>query len=319
MQAPRPTPPTTRLIPAVDAVSARSGVTVEVQPLNQNLFWAVVRTSAYDIVGQRSGVLPIHEAGPRLGDLMMILDKAIRSVRCNASEPVYCDDSLLEGCIRLPEALLERGFEVSDQFRPPVGARAAIALLHECINDFHSELTITTDASRSWHNPLTGHGWILDYGRGSAPTINAYAAKGKEILQGELNSIHYALLDASRYRDQLFEGGVRFHIRSDSLTAVDLLRNPSSHPRARSADARSIVQKIHELLSRSETRYSWVKAHAGDPMNELADRLALVARRCTAANVSAGERQHLLLQIAAEGVDLGTVLPLRTGRSFKQP
>lgn len=317
MQAPRPTPPATRFIPAAQAVTERSGVTVEVIAHNQNLFWAVVRTEAVEVVGQRCGVLPVHESGHRLGVLMVHIDRAIRAVRCNAAESVFCDNVLLEGHLRLPEALARMGFEVSEQFRPLVGARAATALLRASIDDFHSELTITTDASRSWHSPLMGHGWILDYGRGSAPMINAYAATGKEILQGELNSIHYALLDASRYREDLFAGRVRFHIRSDSLMAIDLLNNPASHARSRSQAARSIVHKIHELLSRSEARYSWVKAHSGDPMNELADRLALVARRCYAADITTGERQHLMLQIAAEGVDLGKVLPLRTGRQFQ--
>lgn len=317
MQTPRPMPPAMRFIPAVQAVTERSGVTVEVVPHNQNLFWAVVRTRAVEVVGQRNGVLPVHESGQNLGVLMAHIDKAIRAVRCNAAESVFCDNVLLEGHLRLPEALARMGFEVSEQFRPLVGARAATALLRESIEDFHSVLTITTDASRSWHSPLMGHGWILDYGRGSSPTINAYAATGKEILQGELNSIHYALLDASRYRDDLFTGRVRFHIRSDSLMAIDLLNNPASHARSRSQAARSIVHKIHELLSRSEVRYSWVKAHSGDPMNELADRLALVARRCYAADITTGERQRLMLQIAAEGVDLGKVLPLRTGRHFQ--
>ncbi|MFL4472827.1 ribonuclease HI [Paeniglutamicibacter sp. MACA_103] len=317
MQAPRPTPPSARFIPAVQTVTERSGVTVEVRHHNQILFWAVVRTNAYQVLEQRSGVLPVHECGLRLGILMAHLDKAIRAVRCNASESVYCDNVLLEGQVRLPEALAQLGFEVSEQFRPLAGARAAMALLQERIEDFHSELTITTDASRSWHSPLMGHGWILDYGRGSAPVINAFAATGKEILQGELNSIYYALLDATRYREELFAGKVSFRIRSDSLMAIDLLNNPTSHARVRSTEARSIVHKIHELLARSEVSYDWVKAHAGDPMNELADRLALVARRCSAANISSVERQRLLLQIADEGVDLGKVLPLRTGRYFQ--
>ena len=316
MQAPRPSPPSARFIPAVQTVTERSGVTVEVRHHNQILFWAVVRTTAFRVVDQRCGVLPVHESGHKFGVLMAHLDKAIRAVRCNASESVYCDNILLEGHIRLPEALAQLGFVVSEQFRPLAGARAAMALLEERIEDFYSDLTITTDASRSWHSPLMGHGWILDYGRGSVPMINAFAATGKEILQGELNSIYYALLDASRYRDELFSGKVSFLIRSDSLMAVDLLNNPKSHARIRSTEARSIVHKIHELLSRSEVSYDWVKAHSGDPMNELADRLALVARRCSAAKISSGERQRLILQIAEEGVDLGKMLPLRTGRFF---
>lgn len=317
MQSPRPAPPAMRFIPAVQAVTERSGVTVEVQPHNQNLFWAVVRTNAFEVVAQRSGVLPAHESGLRLGLLLDRIDKAIRAVRCNAAEPLYCDNVLLQAHLRLPDALARRGFVVSGQFRPLAGARAAEALLREHIDDFHSELTITTDASRSWHSPLMGHGWILDYGRGSAPTINAYAATGREILQGELNSIYYALLDASRYRDELFSGRVSFHIRSDSLMAIDLLNDPNRCVRSRASEATPIVHKIHELLSRSDATYSWVKAHAGDPMNELADRLALVARRCYAANITSGERQRLMLQIAAEGVDLGKVMPLRTGRFFQ--
>lgn len=317
MQAPRPAPPSARFVPAVQSVTERSGVTVEVRHHNQILFWAVVRTVAFRVVGQRCGVLPVHESGNKFGVLMAHLDKAIRAVRCNASESVYCDNMLLQGHIRLPAALAQMGFEVSEQFRPLAGARAAMALLQERIDDFYSELTITTDASRSWHSTLMGHAWILDYGRGSAPMINVFAAPGKEILQGELNSIYYSLLDACRYRDELFAGKVRFRIRSDSLLAIDLLNNPRSHARLRSTEAKSIVHKIHELLSRSEVRYDWVKAHAGDPLNELADRLALVARRCSAANISPGERQRLLRQIADEGVYLGKLLPLRTGRFFQ--
>ena len=317
MQAPRPTPPSARFIPAVQSVTERSGVTVEVRHHNQILFWAVVRTIAFQVVEQRCGVLPVHESGHKFSVLLAHLDKAIRAVRCNASESVYCDNLLLEGHIRLPDALAQLGFEVSEQFRPLAGARAAGALLQERIEEFYSELTITTDASRSWHSPLMGHGWVLDYGRGSVPMINAFAATGKEILQGELNSIYYALLDACRYRDELFAGRVSFRIRSDSLMAIDLLNNPRSHVRVRSTEVRSIVHKIHELLARSVVSYVWVKAHSGDPMNELADRLALVARRCSAANISPGERQRLLLQIAEEGVGPDQAMPLRTGRFFQ--
>ncbi len=317
MQAPRPAPPSARFIPAVQTVTERSGVTVEVRDQHQTIFWAVVRTAALQVVTQRCGFLPVHESGHKLGVLMAHLDKAIRAVRCNAAESVYCDNVLLNGQVRLPEALAQLGFEVSEQFRPPAGARAAMALLQERIEDFYCELTITTDASRSWHSPLMGHGWILDYGRGSVPMINAFAAGGKEILQGELNSIYYALLDASRYRDDLFAGKVSFFIRSDSLLAINLLNNPTGHTSIRSEEVKPIVHKIHDLLSRSEVKYGWVRAHSGDPMNELADRLALVARRCSAANISSGERQRLLQQIADEGVDVGKTLPLRMGRVFQ--
>lgn len=99
--------------------------------------------------------------------------------------------------------------------------------------------------------------------------------------------------------------------------AINLLNNPRGHTSIRSEEVKPIVHKIHDLLSRSEVKYGWVRAHAGDPMNELADRLALVARRCSAANISSGERQRLLLQIADEGVDVGKTLPLRMGRVFR--
>ena len=60
-------------------------------------------------------------------------------------------------------------------------------------------------------------------------------------------------------------------VHTDSRTKMESLHNTDKH----TSLTEEIRQKVKEMESRGwETRYRWIKAHAGNSGNELADKLA---------------------------------------------
>ncbi|GBN28302.1 hypothetical protein AVEN_81410-1 [Araneus ventricosus] len=67
------------------------------------------------------------------------------------------------------------------------------------------------------------------------------------------------------------ENGVRINIHTDSQSSIKALRSA----RSRSATVNKVKKNYY--LSEGSVRLTWVKAHAGDPGNELADHHAKLA------------------------------------------
>ncbi|GBL75368.1 hypothetical protein AVEN_194566-1 [Araneus ventricosus] len=88
--------------------------------------------------------------------------------------------------------------------------------------------------------------------------------KNNTVFQAELAAIDFAVCWA-------LENGVRINIHTDSQSSIKALRS------ARSRFAAVNKVKKNYYLSEGSVGLTWVKAHAGDPGNELADHHAKLA------------------------------------------
>ncbi|GBM64551.1 hypothetical protein AVEN_232730-1 [Araneus ventricosus] len=88
--------------------------------------------------------------------------------------------------------------------------------------------------------------------------------KNNTVFQAELAAIDFAMCWA-------LENGVRINIHIDSPSSIKAMRNS----RSRSATVNKVKKNCY--LSEGSVGLTWVKAHAGDPGNELTDRHAKLA------------------------------------------
>lgn len=136
------------------------------------------------------------------------------------------------------------------------------------------ELVVATDASKG-----TGRRGV---GVACVSAEGGFASKAysevETVLAGELLAIALAVITFPERR---------LHVLTDSKPALASL----TMPRAKLLDKRTsqiveIVDMIERRTAGRDVRYSWVRSHAGHELNEIADRLAVAARRNKEAHVS---------------------------------
>lgn len=137
-------------------------------------------------------------------------------------------------------------------------------------------LTVATDASVGHvrGQALAGIAWVSaagDYEIGVCPT--------RVPLVGELTAIQRALATADPRRP--------LTLLVDCRPAIDALTTVVSSGRiptaARIREDHRIARLLRQItveLRRRPVELTWVKGHSGDPLNDVADRLAVQARRC---------------------------------------
>lgn len=108
----------------------------------------------------------------------------------------------------------------------------------------------------------------------------------RSILAGELLAIELAV---TTYRNR------PLHILSDSRHALAGLRGEAPL----TTEATVIADRIRHRTRGLPIRYSWVRGHSGHPLNEVADRLAVAARRAHEAQVPSAARQTIATNIVA--------------------
>lgn len=141
------------------------------------------------------------------------------------------------------------------------------------------ELVVATDASKSFRRKGVGVACVSSEGRHQQ---KVHPRTGS-VLAGELLAIALAI-KTFRHR--------KLHILTDSKHAIACLK--ASHAELVTNGGGEVltnVDDIHRLLHGRDVRISWVRGHAGHPLNEIADRLAVSARRTFEAGVPAGSRR----------------------------
>ncbi|HEX2971834.1 MAG TPA: RNase H family protein, partial [Tepidisphaeraceae bacterium] len=90
---------------------------------------------------------------------------------------------------------------------------------------------------------------------------------------------------------------VRFN--SDSQIAINgiLAAQQGLTPTRMNSSQAGIVDRIVQLGKHYNFSFSWVKGHNNDALNEVADRLAVGARRCKEMALPAEVRQDMVDQI----------------------
>ncbi|MBB5750108.1 ribonuclease HI [Micrococcus sp. TA1] len=278
MTHPKPCPPARRLQNSIDAAANRSGVTVRVVNRQGMVFWSVARTEGCDLHGVLSGVMVDGEAGPQRGILHDRLDRAVRRVRADAAEAVYCAEETGMVPSTLQTALGVRGHQTTSDYPPAHGLVATGAAIQVQLRSFYRRVEVSTDASagkRGW----IGAGWMIDFGQGSRLRLGQQARRGGSILEAELRAILLGVQDATRRIPHHLVNSCELVVRSDSKWALRMITQPGWSPLGASRAAVEQAALIRTVVRGLMVDFTWVKGHDGDRGNETADRLALMSRR----------------------------------------
>ena len=134
--------------------------------------------------------------------------------------------------------------------------------------------TVYTDGACLGNPGPGGWAWVVEGGRfasgAEARTTNqrmeiAAALEAVRALDGELEVASDSTYVVNCFRDRWWEGWL-------ARGWMNSARKPVAN--------RDLWEPLVELVrARGDVRFRWVKGHAGDPMNELADQLAVEAAR----------------------------------------
>jgi ribonuclease HI len=154
---------------------------------------------------------------------------------------------------------------------------------------------VASDASKG-RGPTVGLGWVVTSGEGSSfRTGSGTSTSCANILHGELVAVRRGVQLALSLHPALRRGIGTLRVFSDSRTGLALLRRglDGSVPAELPGLIRGELVRLCSLLSGTSAELHWIKGHAGDPLNELADRLAVLARRSSEAGLGGAQKAAL--------------------------
>ena len=154
---------------------------------------------------------------------------------------------------------------------------------------------VATDASKG-RGPTVGLGWVVTSGDGSTfRTGSGTSTSCSNILHGELVAVRRGVQLALSLNPALRGGIGTLRVFSDSRTGLALLRRglDGDAPARLPGLIRGELVRLCSLLSEASAELHWIKGHAGDPLNELADRLAVLARRSREAGLDGAQKAAL--------------------------
>ena len=153
---------------------------------------------------------------------------------------------------------------------------------------------IVSDASKG-RGSTVGLGWIVATGEGGSFRTGAGTAVCSSVLHAELKAMRKGIQLALSLHPALRRGTGTLRLFSDSRDSLALVRRglAGALPAGGSRVIHGEVVRICALLAGASAELCWVKGHAGDPLNEVADRLAVVARRSWEAGLDAAQAAAL--------------------------
>lgn len=157
---------------------------------------------------------------------------------------------------------------------------------------------IVSDASKG-RGSTVGLGWVVAAGEGGSFRTGTGTSACSNILHAELKAMRKGIRLALSLHPVLRRGIGTLRVFSDSRDGLALLRRGLAGDIAPGTLAviQGEVLRICALLEGASAELCWVKGHAGDPLNELADRLAVSARRCHEAGLDAVQKAALRASI----------------------
>ena len=153
---------------------------------------------------------------------------------------------------------------------------------------------VVTDASKG-RGTTVGLGWVVATGGGGSYRTGAGTAVCSSVLHAELKAMRKGIQLALSLHPALRLGTGTLRLFSDSRDGLALVRGglAGAHPAGGYGVIHGEVDRICALLSGASVELCWVKGHAGDPLNEVADRLAVVARRSHEAGLDTAQAAAL--------------------------
>lgn len=278
-----PAPPRERFIPAFVSVSARRGVTVSVDRQPNLCRWAVHTEDAAGKPLTLAGPRPGQASNPSNTELAAQIGDAVASAGVEAGL-VYAAEWSTAELLRSKTSL-----SVSELAPPPealISVREAIAAVEQRMV---RNLTLACDASRGKGRNINGCGWILAYSNGADPVVGAYTSVSERggIRAGELAAIRRGLQTTLNLHPILRKGRGNITVLTDSQAALELLARVRDDADLSGEDSDSIEEcrRINGTARGINLSFEWVRGHDGHPLNEMADRLAVLARRNRESNV----------------------------------
>ncbi|MCC3292544.1 RNase H family protein [Arthrobacter sp. zg-Y1110] len=276
---PMPAPPVSRFVPAITAVTERRGVTVVVDRQPNLCRWAVHSLDAAGRDTVISGPSGDQESNPSNRQLAaQITDAVSRAVPLSELDQVFTSDWMTAELLRAKTAL-----PVSGLYAPPSALAAAREAIAKVESRMVENLTIACDSSRGKGRTVNGCGWVLAYSNGADPVIGSYTSVSTHggIRAGELAAIRRGLQSTLSLHPILREGVGSLKVLTDSKPALDLLDRVSrdAHDAFDDSDSVSECRRILGSARGINISFEWVRGHDGHPLNELADRLAVLSRR----------------------------------------
>ena len=196
---------------------------------------------------------------------------------------VYISDPTIRRLLRdIPDAY--PGLEVRDVVTGPAlkatweaCSRAHSLDLHGPVEAHMPEraahYVYATDASKGKSGRLVG---IAAVGASSTKCeVLSRVTSATTVLEGEFAAVHM-ILEQVRYCLDARE----LDLVTDSLTVARIINSHSRRPVAQDYERRAMAELDRVRASGVTVRVSWVRGHDGNPLNELADRAAVAARRC---------------------------------------
>ena len=157
---------------------------------------------------------------------------------------------------------------------------------------------VATDASMRSGHTMAGCAWVREY---LMCETESWAAG--DIVAAELHSIHMALEAHRRTEGRLV-------IVSDSMAAIALANAArAGDVTADRETVRRIQRAIADLPMTAQVQIRWVRGHAGNPLNEMADRLAMLTRRDDDAGIGPADHASRVARAVHEarpGEDLAS-------------
>lgn len=297
--APMPVAPPQRFVSAFDAVASREGVTVSVDRKRNVCRWSVyTRTAAgkpVTVSGPRKG----QEWNPSNRQLAAQIVAAIESV-CAVPGQVFVSDRATADVLR------EKSDLAISNLSPPAEAVAATReALTTVEENIIKGLILACDASRGRRTDINGCGWVLSYPCGADPVVgsNTEVASHGGIKAGELSAIRHGLQKTVARHPALRQGSGSLTVLTDSreaLRAIALVRTESTPTLNLDSDSLDECRRILGLAAGVNVSFEWVRGHSGHELNEVADRLAVMARRNREMDVDDITDRRMLAAIREE-------------------
>ena len=303
-----PVPPAARFVPALTAVNERHGVTVLVDRQQNLCRWAV-----HTVVDGRDYVVSGPAAGepnnPSNRELAAQLTHAVGRVAKRTGETptqVFTGDWATAELLRAKTDL-----PVTDLTAPPAALAAARDAVAEVERKLVAGLVLACDSSRGRGKSVNGCGYVLAYANGADPILGAYTSVSTHggIRAGELAAIRRGLQSTLGHHPVLREGVGDLKVLTDSKAALEVLERVSTGTLQPFDDTDSVAECKRILGSARGVNisYEWVRGHNGHPLNELADRLAVLARRNREMGVDDLTNARMIASVRADakGISLG--------------